>query len=76
MTVEEFEGSSRQVGTGPLSSLILVRTHGPQIERTGGCSRYERRSCLIEGELIGALAYGFSMADHMIGPVTTMRYRS
>ncbi len=73
MTVEEFgvEVLGVVAGTGPSSSLILVRTYGPLIERTGGIAAGMSGSpVFIEGELIGALAYGFSMADHTIGLVT------
>ena len=72
-TVEEFgvEVLGVVAGTGPSNSLILVRTFGPLIEKTGGIAAGMSGSpVFIDGELIGALAYGFSMADHTIGLVT------
>lgn len=72
-TVEEFgvEVLGVVAGTGPSGALILVRTFGPLIERTGGIAAGMSGSpVFIDGQLIGALAYGFSMADHTIGLVT------
>lgn len=72
-TVEEFgvEVLGIVAGVGPSDALILVRTFGPLIERTGGIAAGMSGSpVFIDGHLVGALAYGFSMADHTLGLVT------
>lgn len=56
---------------GPVGDLILVRTSGPVIERTGGIAQGMSGSPVyIDGRLIGAVAYGWSLTDHRIGMVT------
>jgi len=56
---------------GPAGSLILVRALGDVIDRTGGiASGMSGSPVFIEGKLLGAIGYGFEMADHRIGLVT------
>lgn len=56
---------------GPAGSLILVRASGDVIERTGGiASGMSGSPVFIEGKLLGAIGYGFELADHRIGLVT------
>jgi hypothetical protein len=56
---------------GPSGDLILIRTYGKVIDRTGGIAEGMSGSPVyIDGKLIGAVAYGWSMADHKIGMVT------
>ncbi|WP_408955179.1 SpoIVB peptidase S55 domain-containing protein [Natroniella sp. ANB-PHB2] len=51
--------------------LILVKTSGDVIERTGGIAAGMSGSPIyIEDELVGAIGYGWQMADHKIGLVT------
>ncbi|MFO7820022.1 MAG: SpoIVB peptidase S55 domain-containing protein [Halanaerobacter sp.] len=51
--------------------LILVKTSGDVIERTGGiASGMSGSPVYIKGKLIGAIGYGWQMADHKIGMVT------
>ncbi|WP_215827419.1 SpoIVB peptidase S55 domain-containing protein [Pelorhabdus rhamnosifermentans] len=51
--------------------LILVRTSGDVINRTGGIAQGMSGSPVyIGGKLIGAIAYGWSLADHRVGMVT------
>ena len=57
-------------GTGPSNSDFSAHLWA-SIEKTGGIAAGMSGSpVFIDGELIGALAYGFSMADHTIGLVT------
>ncbi|XEQ94372.1 hypothetical protein SCACP_32710 [Sporomusa carbonis] len=56
---------------GPSGDLILVRTYGDVIERTGGIAQGMSGSPVyINGKLAGAIAYGWSLTDHKIGMVT------
>ncbi|WP_040683226.1 SpoIVB peptidase S55 domain-containing protein [Thermosinus carboxydivorans] len=56
---------------GPSGDLILVRTYGDVIERTGGIAQGMSGSPVyIDGKLVGAIAYGWSLTDHRIGMVT------
>ncbi|HWR44350.1 SpoIVB peptidase S55 domain-containing protein [Sporomusa sp.] len=56
---------------GPSGDLILVRTYGDVIERTGGIAQGMSGSPVyINGKLVGAIAYGWSLTDHKIGMVT------
>ncbi|SDD82199.1 hypothetical protein SPACI_043290 [Sporomusa acidovorans DSM 3132] len=56
---------------GPSGDLILVRTSGDVIERTGGIAQGMSGSPVyINGKLVGAIAYGWSLTDHKIGMVT------
>lgn len=72
-TIEEFDVEILGVvrGQGPSQSLILVRTSGPLIERTGGIAAGMSGSPVyVDGKLLGAVAYGFDMADHTLGLLT------
>lgn len=56
---------------GPAGDLILVRTYGDVIDRTGGIAQGMSGSPVyINGKLVGAIAYGWSLTDHRIGMVT------
>ncbi|QDR82090.1 SpoIVB peptidase S55 domain-containing protein [Sporomusa termitida] len=56
---------------GPSGDLILVRTYGDVIERTGGIAQGMSGSPVyINGKLVGAVAYGWGLTDHKIGMVT------
>ncbi len=56
---------------GPAGDLILVRTSGDVIDRTGGIAQGMSGSPVyIDGKLIGAVAYGWSLTDHKVGMVT------
>ncbi|MDR3562500.1 MAG: SpoIVB peptidase S55 domain-containing protein [Negativicutes bacterium] len=56
---------------GPSGDLILVRTSGDVIDRTGGIAQGMSGSPVyIDGKLVGAVAYGWSFSDHKIGMVT------
>jgi hypothetical protein len=56
---------------GPSGDLILVRTYGDVIDRTGGIAQGMSGSPVyIDGKLVGAVAYGWSLTDHKIGMVT------
>lgn len=56
---------------GPSGDLILVRTYGDVIERTGGIAQGMSGSPVyINGKLIGAIAFGWGLTDHKVGMVT------
>lgn len=56
---------------GPSGTLILIRASGDVIDRVGGIAAGMSGSPVyIDGKLLGAIGYGFSMADHRIGLVT------
>ncbi|HMM20902.1 MAG TPA: SpoIVB peptidase S55 domain-containing protein [Selenomonadales bacterium] len=56
---------------GPSGDLILVRTYGDVIDRTGGIAQGMSGSPVyIDGKLVGAIAYGWPFADHKVGMVT------
>lgn len=72
-TVESFEveyiGVMRDAG--PSGDLILVRVSGGVIERSGGIAAGMSGSPVYIGDqLVGAIGYGFNMADHRVGLVT------
>ena len=73
-TIEEFDveilGIMPQQGpTG--GSLILIKTSGPLIERTGGIAQGMSGSPVyIDGKLVGAIAYGWGMTDSTVGMLT------
>lgn len=72
-TVEDFnvEVLGIMKNKGPAGDLILVRVGGPLIDRTGGIAEGMSGSPVyIDGKLVGAIAYGWSQADHRIGMVT------
>ncbi len=56
---------------GPVGDLILVRTSGNVIDRTDGIAQGMSGSPVyIDGRLVGAVAYGWSLTDHRVGMVT------
>lgn len=56
---------------GAAGDLILVRTYGDVIDRTGGIAQGMSGSPVyINNKLVGAVAYGWSLTDHKIGMVT------
>jgi hypothetical protein len=56
---------------GPSGDVILVRTYGDVIERTGGIVQGMSGSPVyIDGKLVGAIAFGWGMTDHRICMVT------
>lgn len=72
-TIEEFNVEVLGVlkNKGPVGDLILVKTSGSVIERTGGIAQGMSGSPVyIDGRLVGAIAYGWSLTDHTIGMVT------
>jgi len=71
--IEEFgvEVLGVMKNKGPSGDLILVRTYGDVIDRTGGIAQGMSGSPVyIDGKLVGAIAYGWSLTDHRIGMVT------
>ena len=71
--LEEFNievlGIMKNKGTS--GDLILVRTSGDVIDRTGGIAQGMSGSPVyINNKLVGAVAYGWSLTDHKIGMVT------
>lgn len=71
--VEEFgvEVLGIMKDKGPSGDLILIRTYGDVINRTGGIAQGMSGSPVyINGKLVGAVAYGWSLTDHKIGMVT------
>ncbi|GBG58058.1 SpoIVB peptidase [Sporomusaceae bacterium FL31] len=59
---------------GPSGDLILVRTYGEIIDRTGGIVQGMSGSPVyIDGKLVGAIAYGWPLSDHKIGMVTPIQ---
>jgi len=56
---------------GATGDLILIRTYGDVIDRTGGIAQGMSGSPVyINDKLVGAVAYGWSLTDHKIGMVT------
>ncbi|GAB6099470.1 SpoIVB peptidase S55 domain-containing protein [Halanaerocella petrolearia] len=54
--------------------LILVKTSGEVIDKTGGiASGMSGSPVYIDGKLIGAVGYGWQMANHKIGMVTPIK---
>lgn len=71
--IEEFgvEVLGIMKNKGPSGDLILVRTYGDLIDRTGGIAQGMSGSPVyIDGKLVGAVAYGWSLTDHKIGMLT------
>lgn len=71
--IEEFgvEVLGIMKNKGPSGDLILVRTSGDLIDRTGGIAQGMSGSPVyIDGKLVGAIAYGWSFTDHKVGMVT------
>lgn len=55
----------------PTPDLILVRLSGDVIDRTGGiASGMSGSPVYIDGALLGAVSYGYSLADHRIAMLT------
>ncbi|MBP2637685.1 MAG: stage sporulation protein [Firmicutes bacterium] len=72
-TIEEFGVEVLEVmkQKGPSGDLLLVRTYGDLIDRTGGIAQGMSGSPVyINGKLVGAIAYGWPLTDHKIGMVT------
>lgn len=72
-TIEEFgvEVLGILKNKGPVGDLILVRTYGSVIDRTGGIVQGMSGSPVyINDKLVGAVAYGWGLTDHTIGMVT------
>lgn len=58
-------------GAGPAGDLILVRVHGEAMERSGGVAAGMSGSPVyLDGRIVGAIGYGFEMADHSLALVT------
>lgn len=56
---------------GPVKNLILVRVSGPVIDQTGGIAQGMSGSpVLIDGKLVGAVAYGWGFSDARLGLLT------
>lgn len=71
--IEEFgvEVLGVMKNKGPSGDLILVKTYGDVIERTGGIAQGMSGSPVyIDGRLVGAIAFGWPFADHKVGMVT------
>ena len=71
--VEEFgvEVLGIMKNKGASGDLILVRTFGDVIDRTGGIAQGMSGSPVyINNKLVGAVAYGWSLTDHKVGMVT------
>ena len=65
----EYIGIIRNAG--PSGDLILVRVSGAAIDRSGGIAAGISGSPVyIDDQLVGAIGYGFNMADHRVGLVT------
>ncbi|CUH95512.1 putative secreted protein [Propionispora sp. 2/2-37] len=72
-TIEDFnvEVLGIMAQPGASGNLILVKTSGDVIERTGGIVQGMSGSPVyIDGKLVGAIAYGWPLTDHTIGMVT------
>ncbi|MBP2655576.1 MAG: peptidase SpoIVB [Firmicutes bacterium] len=71
--IEEFNVEVLGVmkNQGPSGDLILVRTSGDVINRTGGIAQGMSGSPVyINGKLVGAISYGWALSDHKLGMVT------
>ncbi len=71
--IEEFDVEVLSIVDEPglNHDLILIETSGEVIEETGGISSGMSGSPIyIDDQLIGAIGYGWQMADHKIGLVT------
>jgi len=71
--IEEFgiEVIGIMKNKGASGDLILVRTFGDLIDRTGGIAQGMSGSPVyINNKLVGAVALGWSLTDHKIGMVT------
>ena len=71
--IEEFSVEILGVlkNQGPVKNLILVRVSGPVIDKTGGIAQGMSGSpVIIDGKLVGAVAYGWGFADGRLGLLT------
>jgi hypothetical protein len=71
--IEEFgvEVIGVMKNKGASGDLILVRTYGDLINRTGGIAQGMSGSPVyINNKLVGAIAFGWSLTDHKVGMVT------
>lgn len=71
--VESFDVEVLSVLPDVTSSgdLVLIRASGDVIDQTGGiASGMSGSPVYVDGKLVGAIGYGFQMADHTIGLVT------
>ena len=71
--IEEFSVEILGVlkNQGSVKNLILVRVSGPVIDKTGGIAQGMSGSpVLIDGKLVGAVAYGWGFADARLGLLT------
>ena len=71
--IEEFHVEVLGVlhGEQNVSQLILVQVSGDVIERMGGiASGMSGSPVYIDGKLLGAISYTFSLTDHRLGLVT------
>lgn len=71
--IEEFNVEILGVlkNQGTVKNLILVRVSGPLIEKSGGIAQGMSGSpVLINGKLVGAVAYGWGFADARLGLLT------
>lgn len=58
-------------GVGPGIPLIVVEVASPELDRVGGIwAGMSGSPVYVDGELIGAVAYGFSLAPSKLGGVT------
>lgn len=70
--IEDFDVEIIDIMRQPGNTdLILVRTSGDVIDRTGGIAQGMSGSpVFVDGRLIGAVAYGWKLSDSRIGMVT------
>ena len=71
--IEEFSVEILGVlkNQGSVENLILVRISGPLIDKTGGIAQGMSGSpVLIDGKLVGAVAYGWGFSDGRLGLLT------
>lgn len=74
--IEEFgvEVLGIMKNKGAVGDLILVRTYGDVIDRAGGVAQGMSGSpVFIDGRLIGAIGYGWSLTDQRTAMVTPIR---
>ncbi|NMC32257.1 MAG: peptidase S55 SpoIVB [Veillonellaceae bacterium] len=74
--IEEFgvEVLGIMKNKGAVGDLILVRTYGDVIDRAGGVAQGMSGSpVFIDGQLIGAIGYGWSLTDQRTAMVTPIQ---
>ena len=74
--IEEFgvEVLGIMKNKGAVGDLILVRTYGDVIDRAGGVAQGMSGSpVFIDGRLIGAIGYGWSLTDQRTAMVTPIQ---